>query len=272
MTILVLVPALFGGVIADEKQRKTIHYLMASQLSSGEIVLDKLAARLLHVGVFILLGLPVVSLLGLFGGVAWEYVLVAYSGTFSSTFFAAALATLVSTFARRVRQGVLLAYLLVIGWVIVPTVADPVCRFAFPGVYLWFGPVNSWVQATSPLHVIAMALRGPIWRRPFRRAPALLLDPFVWMVGLQVATGLVFLLVAILQLRPTFRRQEAGTPWLNWFGRRARLPRWLTRHECGEDAMLWKERHFARTDVFTKFSSSSMPGDNPADGLLGPGQ
>jgi ABC-type transport system involved in multi-copper enzyme maturation permease subunit len=49
-TILVLVPTLFGGVIADEKQRKTMHYLMASRLSSGEIVLDKLAARLLHVG------------------------------------------------------------------------------------------------------------------------------------------------------------------------------------------------------------------------------
>ena len=65
-TILILVPALFGGVIADEKQRKTMHYLMASRLSSGEIVLDKLAARLLHVGVFVLLGMPVMSLLTLF--------------------------------------------------------------------------------------------------------------------------------------------------------------------------------------------------------------
>ena len=32
-TILILVPALFGGVIADEKQRKIMHYLMASRLS-----------------------------------------------------------------------------------------------------------------------------------------------------------------------------------------------------------------------------------------------
>ena len=79
-TILLLVPALFGGVIADEKQRKTMHYLMASRLSSAEIVLDKLAARLLHVGAFILLGLPVMSLLTLFGGVAWDYVAGAYRG------------------------------------------------------------------------------------------------------------------------------------------------------------------------------------------------
>ena len=41
-TLLLMIPPLFGSVIADEKQRKTMHYLMASRLSSGEIVLDKL--------------------------------------------------------------------------------------------------------------------------------------------------------------------------------------------------------------------------------------
>ena len=54
-------------MIADEKQRKTMHYLMASRLSSGEIVLDKLVARLLHVGVFIQLVGAVWGLRG-FGG------------------------------------------------------------------------------------------------------------------------------------------------------------------------------------------------------------
>ncbi len=61
VALLVLVPALCGGVIADEKQRKTIHYLMASRLSSGEIVVDKPLARMLHVLVFVLLGVPVLS-------------------------------------------------------------------------------------------------------------------------------------------------------------------------------------------------------------------
>ena len=45
VAILLLIPALFGGVIADEKQRKTLHYLMASQLSSFEIVVDKVLGR-----------------------------------------------------------------------------------------------------------------------------------------------------------------------------------------------------------------------------------
>ena len=92
LTLLLLVPALVGGAIADEKQRKTLHYLMATRLSSGEIVFDKLWARLFHVGVFVLLGLPVLCLLNLMGGLSWEYVAVAYADTAALTLFAASLA------------------------------------------------------------------------------------------------------------------------------------------------------------------------------------
>jgi len=257
-TILILVPALFGGVIADEKQRKVMHYLMASRLSSGEIVLDKLAARLLHVGVFILLGLPVLSLLTLFGGVAWEYVLAAYLATCSITFFSASLAVLISTFARRVRQAVLIAYLLEIAWLIIPPAADPIFRFLFPQAYGWFEPISVVAQASNPLSVvlIGISFTGRI------RASALaatvgpgtsLLDPFLWMVGLQFAAGAFFLLIAVWQLRPTFRRQEESSRRLFGFVSRLRRPRWLNRPACGADAMLWKERQFARTDVFTSF-------------------
>ena len=42
IVILILIPALVSGVIADEHQRKTLHYLLASRLSSAEIVLGKM--------------------------------------------------------------------------------------------------------------------------------------------------------------------------------------------------------------------------------------
>jgi ABC-type transport system involved in multi-copper enzyme maturation permease subunit len=253
--ILILVPTLFGGVIADEKQRKTMHYLMASRLSSGEIVLDKLAARLLQVGVFILLGMPVMSLLTLFGGVAWDYVIGAYAATFSITFFAAALAVLISTFARRVGQAVLIAYLIEIGWLIVPPILDVVCRGLFPGVYLWVGPVCEWSATTTPVSLLLWT-QFYFFGRPLLGMrggpPPPFFDQFLWMMGLQCALAVIFLLIAGWQLRPTFRRQEESRPWATWFSFKVRRPRWLGRPECGTDAMLWKERHFARTDVFTK--------------------
>ena len=122
---------------------------MASRLSSGAIVLDKLAARWVHVAVFILLGLPVIGLLTLFGGVAWDYVIGAYAGTFSIVFFTAALAVLTSTFARRVGQGVLIAYLLEIVWLVGPPIFDAACRWLFPGYYLWISPLCTWALGTS---------------------------------------------------------------------------------------------------------------------------
>src|SRR5262249_24826028 len=79
-----------------------------------------------------------------------------------------------------------------------------------------------------------------------------LVDQLAWMVGLQFALGVLFLAIAAWRLRPIFRRQEESRRWLTWFSPETRRPRWLRRPECGADAMRWKERHFARTDVFTK--------------------
>ena len=221
-TILFLVPPLFGGVIADEKQRKTMHYLMASRLSSGEIVLDKLAVRLLHIGAFILLGLPVMCLLTLFGGVAWDYVAVAYAGTFSITIFAASLAVMVSTFARRVWQGVLVTYVLLIAWLIVPPVFDGVCSWLYPNFYQWFAPCNEWIQNTGPLGLMVMIRGG----RPMpMMAPGAVVssffDLYCWMVGLQLGAALIFILIASWRLRPVFRRQEESRPRITWFAPRA---------------------------------------------------
>ena len=42
LAILALTPALVAGTIANEKQRKTLHYLLASRLTGAEVVLDAL--------------------------------------------------------------------------------------------------------------------------------------------------------------------------------------------------------------------------------------
>ena len=72
-------------MIANEKQRKTLHYLLSSRLTSGEIVLGKLLARMLHVAVFLAIGLPIMSLLTLFGGVDPLWVVMSTAGTVSTS-------------------------------------------------------------------------------------------------------------------------------------------------------------------------------------------
>ena len=254
ITILLMIPALFGGAIADEKQRKTLHYLMASRLSSFEIVVDKVLGRAPHVGVFLALGLPVVCLLGLIGGVAPEHVAGAFLGTASTATMAVALTVLVSTLARRVRQAVLIAYVLLLGWQFVPVILMLLVSRIYPTFYSWIGPINSWVGATSPLWVYVSMMMRRVGMG--RGRTTWLLEQFAWMVGLQLGAAALMILLAVWRLRPTFRRQEATQPRRKWFERKtarpARAPRWWDRPECGEDAMGWKERYFARTDVVTK--------------------
>jgi ABC-type transport system involved in multi-copper enzyme maturation permease subunit len=251
VTAFVLIPPLFAGTIADEKQRKTLHYLMASRLSGGEIVVDKLLGRLPILAVFLAMGLPVVSILGLFGGVPADFVAVAYIGTLTSCAFAASIAVVVSTLARGVRQAVLTAYVFVAAWVFIPTIVDLVAS-RLPGLpYHLIQPANEWLVQSSPFGALLTVLMRA---RP-RSLVSTSTPEFQWMVGIQLGGAALLLLLAVWRLRPTFRRQEETPARRSWFvGRNIgqKRGRWFVRPECGNDAVLWKERYFAPTDRFTR--------------------
>ncbi len=108
--LLVLIPALVAGVISDEYQRKTLHYLLASRLSSAEIVLGKLGARMVHVVAFVALGLPIVSLLMLYGGLNPVNISYVYTGTATLVLFVAGFSILISILANRPRDASLAVY------------------------------------------------------------------------------------------------------------------------------------------------------------------
>src|SRR5205807_2274081 len=98
-----------------------LHYLLTSELTSAEIVLGKLAARLLQVLVLVALGLPVVCLIGLFGGVDYRVLVLSYAGTLTTIYFLATASILVSVAARRPREAISLLYILELVWLVVPT-------------------------------------------------------------------------------------------------------------------------------------------------------
>ena len=93
--VLFLTPALVAGVVSEEKQRKTLHYLLSSRLSGAEIILGKLFSRLLHVAIFLALALPVTSLLTVFGGLEPLLVVAVDVVLMSLAFFLGGLSILV---------------------------------------------------------------------------------------------------------------------------------------------------------------------------------
>ncbi len=266
LALLLLIPALVAGIIPDEYQRKTLHYLLASRLSSAEIVLGKLGARLVHVVAFVALGLPIVSLLMLYGGLNPVNIFYVYMGTATMVLFAAGFSTLISVLARRPRDAILATYGLGAIWLSAPFTKGITALFE-DGPLGWTDQVNRALLTFNPIHVWSLStMRSYNPMIGFTPGWAASWNSFEWnfglMSGIQALGGSLFLIVAIATLRPLRGTAWPGAkPQTGWFTRirtrfrqvvEARATAALTRNallatrrdrpSCGEDPMLWKER------------------------------
>ncbi|HEV3122097.1 MAG TPA: ABC transporter permease, partial [Isosphaeraceae bacterium] len=246
--VLMITPTLISGVIVEEKQRNTLAYLLASPLTSGEIVLGKLLARLLHLGVFLGVGLPILSLMTLFGGIDPVVVATVYGGTLTCAFFLAGLSIYVSTIARNVREALVLVYLLELAWLVLPPTLDGVLRSNWPGLYQGIGWLTGALLFSTPSGALYMLRAG--WG----------VSATFWMMGLQVVMGLALVVLAVRRLRPVFHAQSEKR--IRIATGRSKLRAWrfrlLPRPACGADAMLWKELHVSRTSGLVKLIAASL--------------
>ena len=69
LAVLFLTPAFTAGAVAEEKERRTLEFLLATDLRNREIVLSKLAARTGNLMLVVLTGLPILSLTQFLGGI-----------------------------------------------------------------------------------------------------------------------------------------------------------------------------------------------------------
>jgi ABC-type transport system involved in multi-copper enzyme maturation permease subunit len=239
LAVLILTPALAAGAVAGEKRRRTLPYLLASRLSSAEIILGKLCSGLLHTGVFLAIGLPVLSLVSLFGGVDPIAIVLLYVGTLSTACFLAALAVLVSTLARKPGEAIAQVYVLELAWIFGPIMLAALA----PQWAANWPKVGSWIKFL----VTPLAWSSPLVFSGLISSGGGLVATMAKMIGLQMILAAICVLLAIALLRPTARREGeyvAERGWLGAIGRKLGARR---HPEVGDDAMLWKERHVGRT-------------------------
>jgi ABC-type transport system involved in multi-copper enzyme maturation permease subunit len=232
--VLGLTPALVADAIAAERQQKTLGYLLASRLTSLEIVLGKLAARLMSVAVYPALALPIVSLLTLVGGVSPPVLVLVYAALAASAYLVAALALLASVVTRRPRDAVGAAYFLTAAWLFVPSLVEP--GLSSPGLPARWRVVGhavrvalDWGWPASPLRLLQGT--GPTT------------GSTVWMAASVVAHATLLTALAAWLLRPSYRRHEGRAGRAGRLTTRAR--RWFTIRPCGDDPVFWKEAYFA---------------------------
>jgi len=114
VAVFILAPPYLAPVIVEERERGTLELLYTTHLRSHQIVLGKFFARLVHLGVIILGGLPILSLVQLWGGLDVPTLLANFLLIFMNLIAVGSVALLASTLAKRVVTAVMCTYGIVI--------------------------------------------------------------------------------------------------------------------------------------------------------------
>lgn len=109
---LLLAPAATAGAICLDRSRGTLVHLLLTDVSSAEIILGKLAARLTGVLSLLLLWLPVLALSMLLGGIDPEAVLGASLITVGVAVLGCSLALALSVWGRSMHEVLFVNYLI----------------------------------------------------------------------------------------------------------------------------------------------------------------
>jgi ABC-type transport system involved in multi-copper enzyme maturation permease subunit len=76
-----LTPLFTADAIAEERERRTLSLLLTTALSDREIVVGLLASRAANIGMIVMTGLPILSLLPFLGGVDPIWIVTAFAST-----------------------------------------------------------------------------------------------------------------------------------------------------------------------------------------------
>jgi hypothetical protein len=219
---LILSPAVLAGALAGDKARGMLGLLQICQLSSWEIVAGRLAGRLCLVGVLLFGALP--ALAGL--AAAWDQ---GPAGLAALTVLPASmalggggLALALSAAARRGRDALLTAYLLVVLLAIAPRLLGAI----WPVTERWLGPLGPY-EALG-----ALVESGDC-------------TPILRTAGLWGLVGLAGAGFAAWRLRPACSPEGYTQPrWRNW----RRVP------PVGDRPMMWKELRIESRQSFHRFT------------------
>src|SRR4051812_46634516 len=136
--------------IAEEKERRTLDFLLTTRLGNAEIIPGKLAARMVVFATAAAAGLPVVLLLNRLGGVDGWLIVLGYICVACLGFFFSALSIWTSVTAPDCRRAGARAMLLIVAWLWLPfavTFLLPRFGIHLPALVM---TANAWLLASSP--------------------------------------------------------------------------------------------------------------------------
>lgn len=234
--VLVAAPAATAGAICLDRARGALAHLLVTDLSSSEIILGKLAARLLPVLGMVAATLPVLMLAGLLGGIDPNALLGAELISLGLAVFGCSLALLLSLHVGKTHEALMATYALWCLWLLARPITRQLASFGFP----WVAP-----EEADPF-LLAFAA----YLRPGQTTMA---EPALF-CAVMLGLALPIIALAVLQVRRVGTRERVKARqarWQPWVARFFEAPRWLPAPRLDGNPVLWREWHRARPSRWT---------------------
>ncbi len=139
--ICLIGPAFSAGTLVGEKERQTYDLLIITGLPARQIVLGKLRAVLIFMGLLILAALPFQTMAYFFGGITLSEILIAVLILYLTTLLFCSLGICVSSFARSTTQANMLNYAVIIPLLLgVPLLVFVMSVFSLTDPFLFDDP------------------------------------------------------------------------------------------------------------------------------------
>jgi ABC-type transport system involved in multi-copper enzyme maturation permease subunit len=230
--ILLAAPAATAGSICVDKARGTLTHLLVTDLADAEIVLGKLAARLIPVVGLIGATLPVLALGTLLGGIDPVALAGAFVVAIGTGVFACSLALLLSVWGNKTHEVLMVTYVVLLVWVL-----------GGPSLWVWRNVSGSgvalpeWFTASNPFW-LALA--------PYTQPGSV--GPWDYGVFIAATCGLsaVMAAVATVRCRAVAARQSGRVATAGRWRYLLDRPRgwtWLPGPALDPNPVLWREWH-----------------------------
>lgn len=113
VAICFLTPALTAGCISIEKERQTLDVLLTTKMSTWQIVWGKYFSSIMLVILLIISGLPVMSLVFIYGGISLWQMFLMILVLIATTMYLASFGVFFSAFLKNTIGSVILTYIMI---------------------------------------------------------------------------------------------------------------------------------------------------------------
>lgn len=167
--VLFITPGLTAGAISSEREKQTLNMLLMTTQSSWQIVLGKLTSSIAFLGFLLMAGLPIYSLVFLFGGVSPMQLVTIFLFYFVTMVAIGSIGIFFSTVLKRTITAMIATYgsmIFLAGFTAfffgVTLMVEEVSALATTGTTQFFSPLAYFWASINPGALVLTVLSGDL--------------------------------------------------------------------------------------------------------------